>query len=301
MATIDSTHHFPLTSGLPKRVRTIKGFSKAIYTVFAVPEHDASLSIETAMTQKERPLQPELKHELKRVHLLLEKYRDNTRSGQSVYAIDPVKLLGTTGILMQFTSYIPELRPYAITPFAHIDNLYKAIVEEGKVAPVVFSRQLEIALIQTNGNILEALWRLFITARLHARWYDTSVILDMPSMSREKVLERMKAFSNALAACKKNTDHTQDVSGDAYYCWTHALSSVIYNSPPHQKYPMLRRLFTYILRKGTWLNHTLAHKFKPQALPSDHTIASHYGNEIGALCLNKLAEVPASQSSKTIA
>jgi hypothetical protein len=147
--------------------------------------------------------------------------------------------------------------------------------------PLNFSEQLSIALEQTEGDLPEALWRLFITSRLYARWFDTNVIIGMPAPTRDEIMHRMQVWSRSLAACKTyGSCPDQDVSGDTYYCWTHALAKVLYTALPVRRTPFVR-LEAYALQNGTKLNHGLAHKFKAQRLPSDHTVAAAYGNALG--------------------
>lgn len=285
-------HHFQTTVSIPLP-QAIKGFLKAVFTIFFVPAHDTSLSITNAYSQPRQTTYPAIEEEARAIRNILEKYTNK----QTPLLLNTAKLFGYTGVLMQFTSYLPELRPYARTPFSHIEALYQSITTSGKEKPLNFSEQLDLALLQTKGDVLEALWRLFITSRLYARWYDTSVICDFPDMTRTEVLDRMSKFSRAVAACKKyNPQRPQDASGDAYYCWTHALAEVLFTTPKDKK-PFLSKSFARLLRHGTWLNHNLAHKFKAQALPSDHTLASKYGLMVGGLASQHLQAKPFAQHS----
>jgi hypothetical protein len=152
-----------------------------------------------------------------------------------------------------------------------------------------FAEQLQIAVKQTEGDLSEALWRLFITSRLYARWFDTSVILGLPEFTRAEVLDRMQVWSRSVAACKPyGTCADQDVSGDVYYCWTHALSKVAFGVLATRQTP-ITKFEALALRNVTRLNHRLAHKFKPQRLPSDHTAAAAYGNALGDVCAKMLS------------
>lgn len=276
--------HFPIVTHMPAH-RALKGFAQASYTVFLVPKHDASLSIDAAFAQnKHQALQPTIPTELANIRNVL---KTNASTVQHPFILRPKDIFGLTGIIMQFSSYLPDLIDYIRTPFEPIDQLHQSIIKEGRHSPLSFSRQLEISLRQTDGDILEAVWRLFLTARLNARWYDGQAIVGMPNFTREQKKERMVAFSNAVAACKTYSPNSpQDIAGDAYYCWTHTLGSLVFNTPRRQKHRLMRRIFTILIRNGTWFNHNLAHKFKPQALKSDHTIAAAYGNVIGSACLD---------------
>src|SRR5690606_16124070 len=140
---------------------------------------------------------------------------------------------------------------------------------------------LRISLRQTGGDLPEALWRLFITSRLYARWFDTSIIEGLPKFSRDEILERMLIWSQSMAGCKPYDSHSaQDVAGDVYYCWTHALAKVAFQAMPNRR-TLFTRFASVALHYGTLLNHQLAHRYKPQRLPSNHTNAATYGNAIG--------------------
>ncbi len=264
-------------------MNTIFGVSRAAYTVFMVPEHDSSIykDVATQLRNQPQPLQLSLNRQVAAIKKSVVRTRYQPR-------VHPKELLGFMGVLMQFMSYLPKLHPYCMTPFADTEKLYKEIVRQGQKAPLNFSEQLNIALRQTEGDLPEALWRLFITSRLYARWFDTDVIIDMPDLTRDEIMHRMQAWSRSLAACKAyGSCPDQDVSGDTYYCWTHALAKVLYNVLPARR-ALLVRLEAYALHNGTKLNHGLAHKFKAQRLPSDHTIAANYGNAIGVRCVEKM-------------
>ncbi|HEY8998925.1 MAG TPA: hypothetical protein VIM53_01260 [Candidatus Saccharimonadales bacterium] len=282
-----SGHHFD-TSLQQTWPKTIFGLGRAAHTVFTTPPtsgHDETIYIEVAKRLRGTsiPLQPSLDEELAKLS------RVTMKSG---VALEPKRRLnnreqlGIMGILMQFTSYIPDLRPYCLTPFDDTEGLYKAFVNRSNKTPLDFAQQLDIALEQTSGDVLEALWRLFITCRLYARWFDASVIVGMPKFGRSEILHRMELFSQAVAACKSSGTMDQDTSGDAYYTWTHALAKVLYKVCAMPASP-IAPLEGLALHNGTRLNHKLAHKYKPQRLKSDHTIAAAYGNAIGKLLVER--------------
>jgi len=277
------SQHFgtPLRQTWPK---TISGLGRAIYTVFAtpsVPGHDDSIYIDVAKGLRNQPipLQPPFDEELIAISNAV------TMVSQSKRRLTNREMLGIMGVLMQFTSYIPTLLPYSMTPFEDTERLYEALVTHASKAPLDFSQQLTIALEQTSGNIIESLWRLFITARMYARWFDSGTIVGMPSFSRRKILNRMDTFSRSVAACKQyGTCPDQDSGGDTYYCWTHAFAKVLYKSYAPKISP-IASLEAFALHNGTQLNHGLAHRYRPQRLKSDHTIAASYGNAIGEALL----------------
>jgi hypothetical protein len=272
-----------------RRRTTLIGVGKAAYTLFNVPEHDYTKSQDVARRLEYQPqlTVPELSTELTRIRAVLHETGKSTPARK----LDRTGLLGMTGVMMQFTSYIPELRLGAQTPFSHVDRLYQEITDLGKQQPLSFSEQLEIAIRQTEGDVPEALWRLFIVSRLHARWYDSSIIIGMPEMDREEVLDRMLNFSIAVRACKEfDLRYAQDSSGDAYYCWTHALAKIAYG-PLAQKNGLPEHIGGAVVHNGTRLMHGLAHRIKKQHLPSNHERAADYGNKIGHECAEYLTTV----------
>lgn len=263
-------------------VRALRGVGKAAYTLFNVPDHDYSKSKDLAhileATPQETLLAPE--QECENVRQVL-----SNHSLKATTSLDRTDLLGMTGVMMQFTSYLPELRPYAKTPFEDIDHLYQEIVDQGRSEPLDLSQQLDIALDQTEGDIGEALWRLFVTSRMHGRWYDTSIIQDLPDLSRDTIMNRMFHFSTAIKACKEfDPSLAQDTAGDAYYVWTHALAKFSFHALA-EKRGLPERMGARVLHHGTSLMHGLAHRFKEQHVVSDHTAAANYGNAIGAVCV----------------
>jgi len=277
-----SKNHFeaPTNQSLPN---TLRGVGKAAYTIFMVPEHDSS-TYETVAKILRNDAQPTQLRVGEEVAVIRQRTRQRVREGLQP-RLGAKELFGLMGVLMQFTSYLPRLRPYCQTPFSDVEALYKELVAHGRIKPLGFAAQLDLALKQTKGDLPEALWRLFITSRLYARWFDTSVITDIPKFTKDEVIERMLAWSRSVAACKPyGTCSDQDASGDTYYCWTHALAKVAFKALAAKQTP-LTRLEAAALRNGTRLNHGLAHKFKPQRLKSDHTIAAEYGNAIGEACV----------------
>lgn len=282
MTKPSSNYHFPIVSNT-SIWEVSKGFLQAGWTVVFVPKHDTSLSLDAARArQTPQPLQPAVESEVLATKRILD---TDARRAQRVFLPTTKDILGLAGVIMQFSSYLPSLHEYIETPYEHIDRLHQAIVKAGKAAPLTFSQQLSISLYQTDGDILEAVWRLFLMSRLNARWYDERILIDVPSFTRQQKIQRMTEFTNAVAACKAHAPHSsQDIAGDTYYCWTHVLGTIIFNSPNKQNKKLLRHIFTTAIRNGTRLNHAIAHKVTPQALKSDHTIAARYGNAIGSVC-----------------
>lgn len=264
-------------------LNTILGFGKASYTVFYV-RAPLTHKVAEQLRGSPQPIQPPLPDEVKAIRKIL-----NSRATTTIRPrLKQKELLGLMGALMQFTSPVPKLRPFYQTPWADIDKLYIEIVKRGRKAPLGFADQLEIALKQTTGDLPEALWRLLITSRQHARWYDTEAITDMPAFAEDEIIDRMLAWSRSVKATKQfGSCPDQDTAGDTYYCWTHALARVAFRSLA-AKQTALTRMEARALEHGTMLNHKLAHKVKRQGVPSDHTAAAIYGNKIGDVCVELL-------------
>lgn len=280
-------YHFDHENDVPWS-DVLRGIGHAAYTLFNVPDHDSSLYEDLALELKEWPqtLNDPVETECSRVSNLISD-RANITALRTLEAKD---IAGLLGVLMQFTSYdySGHLKPSAETSFWQIDKLYSSITEHPN-QPLNFSDQLALATAQTDGDIPEALWRLFITSRQHARWFDSDVIRGLPNFSREEKLDRMQKFSLAVRACKPyQEEYAQDSSGDNYYVWTHALGAAAFSALA--KKSIFTNLSSTFIKNGTHLMHGLAHRFKPQRLPSNHVVASIYGNAIGQTIASTLIE-----------
>lgn len=259
-------------------LRTIYGIGRAAYTLFNVPDHDSSLYEDLAkvLAAQPQPVHSPIDTEVAAVYAQAAALTDF----EKLPRVNTKKLLGHMGLVMQFSSYLPTLRPFGQTPFEYIDDLYDGIVEAGSDTPIGYSEQLAIALRQSEGDLPEAIWRLFLTSRQHGRWFDEGLICNMPDFDRTTKMERMHTFAQSVLACKPHDKFpTQDVAGDTYYTWTHALGTLMFNSLAKQN--QVTKLGSATMHNGTNLMHSFAHKYKPQRLPSDHTIAATYGNSIG--------------------
>lgn len=261
---------------------TLRGVNRAAYTLFVTPSHDTLHKDVAEQTRHEtQPLQPEIEDVAKGVAALLQTRADAMRQ-RSLKGKELAKL---GGVLIQFTDYVPTLQPYSETPFSEVDALYNSVVTRAaETGPLTFVDQLGLALEQTRGDVPEALWRLFMTSRLHARWLDGEVITDAPSLSRDEKVARMETWQSAIAGCKPNSpEMTQDANGDTYYAWTHALAYVAFDALPTR--PTRRtRAAARTFQNGTRIMHGLAHRVNPQTVVNDHSIAADYGNAIGAAC-----------------
>ncbi|HEY8998926.1 MAG TPA: hypothetical protein VIM53_01265 [Candidatus Saccharimonadales bacterium] len=260
-------------------LNTVTGVGRAVYTLFNVPDHDSSLYEELARVLREepQPTQAPIKQEVEAVLAGPAQLIDPDKHPR----IDGKHLLGHLGLIMQFTSYLPKLQPFGQTPFEHVDNLYSEMTQQGHDVPLGYADQLTIALQQTEGDLPEAMWRLFLTTRQFARWFDSGLIPDMPKFSRGQKMEHMYTFAHSVAACKPHeTSPVQDSAGDTYYTWTHALGGLMFDSLAAEQSSAVQ-LGSKVIHNGTTLMHKLAHKYKPQRLASDHTLAAAYGNAIG--------------------
>jgi hypothetical protein len=261
-------------------LNTILGFGKASYTVFYV-RAPLTHKVAKLLRDSPQPVQSPLTDEVKAIQKILNSQANTTIRPR----LKQKELLGLMGVLMQFTSPVPKLQPYCETPWVDVDRLYQEIIKRGRKEPLGFADQLKIALKQTAGDLPDALWRLLITSRQYARWYDTEAIMGMPSFKEGEVIERMLIWSRSIKATKQfGSCPDQDTAGDTYYCWTHALAKVAFRSLA-EKQSILTRMEARALERGTDLNHKLAHKVKPQGVVSDHTVAAAYGNAIGDVCV----------------
>ncbi|HMS22996.1 MAG TPA: hypothetical protein PKA38_04525 [Candidatus Levybacteria bacterium] len=265
-------------------LQAINGVKQAVYTLFKSPTHKTPhLEIAEMIKETYQPLQPP-------IYQVEYDLRTSTRE-----IIDPKKrrklkgkeLIHIAGVLMQFTDYSGSLQLYAKTPYEHVEALTTGITRKAAETskPTTFPEQLNVALIQTEGDLPEALWRLFISSRMNARWLDGKSIPNLPQFTQAEQRKKMIDWQNSLAACKSTIP--QDVAGDTYYAWTHALASVIYEALPARS-SWKTGLAKIMFQNGTKIMHGVAHKINPQSLPNDHSIASKYGNAMGKECANML-------------
>lgn len=268
-----------------KYFKEIRGIQRAVHTLFRTPPHDTlHRDVANRLLLETQPTQPPLTQTQYNIAEVVK----NSADTEKITKLPVRKLKALGGILMQFTDYVPELQPYALTPHQHVEDLYENITDlaHKKGKPLAFADQLETALNQTDGDLPEALWRLFMTSRLYARWLDCDSITDIPPYTRDEKVNRMITWQRSLSACKKDTP--QDGSGDTYYAWTHAYALVAYKLFP--EHPNLRtRTAQKTFEKGTILMHTLVHNINPQTVVNDHRIAGEYGNAIGEVCSSALA------------
>lgn len=262
------------------------GVNRSVYTLFVRPPHETLHAEVAELTKCEsQPLQPSISNLLNIIGM----ETMSLVNPEMKRKIDDTELAQLAGVLIQFTDYVPTLQPYAETPYDQIDSIYNGIIDRAQQTsnPLSFAEQLDVALKQTNGDLPESLWRLFITSRLHARWLDGKAINGLPSFSHDEKVEKMTRWQRSLRACKTNEIGFQDVSGDTYYVWTHALATVIFKALPART----TRITQYIARMfehGTEIMQAIIHKVSPQEVANSHSIAAEYGNAIGKICADKL-------------
>lgn len=279
---------FERPTGGQSVLNTLRGVNRATYTLFFAPSHEKlHREVANLRTYEDQPLQPSIPSIMGSVRREVMQFADLSKKRH----LRGKELTQLAGVLIQFTDYVPPLQFYAQTKYSQVESLYNEIVDraEQTSTPLTFSEQLGIALHQADGDLTESLWRLFITSRLYARWLDSNVVTDLPNYTHEEKLSRMMQWQKSLAACKTGgATERQDVSGDTYYVWTHALASVVYSAlPEHDN--RRTRLAAKTFEKGTKIMHNVVHRYNPQAIINDHSIAAQYGNAIGQVCANALS------------
>lgn len=187
--------------------------------------------------------------------------------------------LWLAGTLMQFSDFNPVPAVKLATPWTRIASLHAEIVRDER-APLTFAEQFAIAARHAHGRREEALWLLFLASRLFARWLDASLVLDLPRVSDGDKLVYMQSWERALGACKPGKEfRQQDVAGDTYYVWTHALARARFHAP---RGTVGDRALARVFARGTTLMQLLInHPLSPGRTESDHTKAALYGNAIG--------------------
>jgi hypothetical protein len=257
--------------------QSVIGLKQAAETLLIIPEHEKLHKEVAQLTESEpQPLQPDILDINQEIAEALSKYVNPDKT----HSLECHELTYLGGTLVQFSDYMPVLQQYAKTGYTHINNLYQEITElsEKSRHSLNFDEQLTVALHQTEGDLANALWMLFITSRQYARWLDSKSIDGIPDFCKEEKINRMIKWQKALAACKE--DNPQDAPGDTYYTWTHALASLAYNVLPAQRNKRTK-LASEAFVNGTWLMHKIIHRINPQAVINPHDRAANYGNSIG--------------------
>lgn len=286
-----STHSFPELLMPSAQHPALRPLGAAAYTLFVTPDHDklhvdvATLSASDTPLPLHPPVEQVVGHIKATVLPLAETTPPPVVSGKNLVR------LGSA--LMQFTDYIPELQDMK-TPYERVQKLRDAVREHAvNNGPLTMADQLAVALQQADRDMPNALWQLFVTSRLHARWLDESIIDDMPSLTRSERVFHMKTWHDSVAAFKEREDGlSQDAGGDTYYAWTHALAKVALNVMPAKQTPIVRAA-AHAFHNGTRLMHDIVHTIaQTQGVKSDHTIAAHYGNAVGAVIAESYGDTP---------
>lgn len=258
---------------------TLTGCLRAIHTVIWTPPHEDRVihrSVSQQLMDTQIPLNPPLDETVKSIESLLP-------TDFVVPRITVRERLGLFAALMQFTMYIPTIRPYFRAKQADIDTLHDKIIKDARThhRSVNLAEQFHHAM-QVAGDPVEALWLLLVTTRQYARWYDGEAIDDFCPLSHSQAKRAMKTWYRSVAALKYHDgQHPQDSAGDTYYVWTHAMAKLIFG-PMSSRVAVDAYVYRAALHVGTWLNHNIAHRISPQSVASDHSIAAQYGNMIGA-------------------
>jgi hypothetical protein len=288
---------FPEVLGASSTSDALRSLGTAAYTLYATPEHEKlHMDVaDAAEADQPLPLQPSLDE-------IMDRIRGKVLAKADIAPVptaDGPTLTRLAGVLIQFTDYVPRLHNIA-TPYSEIADLREAVVDSAdESGPLDLASQLDISLQHSDGEVPDALWRLFITSRLHSRWLDSSIVADIPDYTRDKKIELMKTWQDSLAAFKERRPGlSQDASGDTYYAWTHALAKFAFISmPAHES--AATRLASRVFHNGTNIMHTLVHKVaQTQSVKSDHTVAAIYGNAVGQACVeavptaNKIVRPP---------
>jgi hypothetical protein len=207
--------------------------------------------------------------------------------------LDNVQLTRFIGTMLQFSDRTPTIRSAMVTPYDDVREIYDYTVETARESgPVAYDQQFAFAMTQTD-DVPTALWNLFLTSRQFARWRDSGSIAGLPEYTAEQKLDRMRSWYQSIGACKApDQNGYQDVAGDAYYVWTHALARTIYDALPARASP-LSEFYTASFTQGSRIM-SVSHKLGVVSVIgtlSDHTPAARYGNAIGQLCADTVKTV----------
>lgn len=282
---LPSPRLFPEVLNASSQSDGLRSLGAAAYTLFFAPEHE-QLHVDVARATEANPQLPLHPPQDETVSQVLDKVLPLADMA-SIPTADRPTLTRLSGVLIQFADYVPRLHNIE-TPYSRVADLRQAVQDRATdIGPLNLADQLGVALQQTDGNMTDALWQLFITSRLHARWLDSSIVGGMPDFTRYEKVELMKTWHDSVAAFKERQDGlTQDASGDTYYAWTHALAKVTLKLTPPRRSPTAQAA-TIVFHHGTKLMHGVVHTIAhTQSVKSDHTIAAAYGNTLGEACVD---------------
>ena len=260
--------------------RTLTGCLLAIRTVIWTPPHEERVihrSVNQQLLGTSIALNPSRQKIIDNITLQLPENYIAPR-------ITARERLGLFAALMQFTMYLPTIRPYFRATQHDITALHDAIIKDAAAQqkPANLAEQFSHAMAITRDPT-EALWLLLVTTRQYARWYDGEAIDDFRPLTQNHTKRAMKTWYQSVAALKPHDGlNAQDSAGDTYYVWTHAMAKLVFG-PISSRWAIDAHFYRAALHIGTWLNHTIAHRVSPQSVSSNHSIAANYGNAIGTL------------------
>jgi len=258
----------------------LASLGRAAYTLFATPEHLKLHQVveEMCLDGPFQPLHPPIEQTVQHIHediLPQVELREPLRT-------DKARLTHLGGILIQFGDYIPKFHDSVSVPYESVIGLHQAITDRAKeIGPLDYADQLDVALKNTDGDMIESLWQLFITSRFYARWLDAKIIDNLPNYSQEQKVALMLEWRGAIAACKEpQPGRAQDPNGDTYYTWTHTLAKAAFSLTPERESRVTRGAVR-VFERGTDIMHKVVHTFNKQGVDSNHNVAAAYGNAIG--------------------
>lgn len=255
-------------------------------TLFHTPPHKTLHKDVENITREAcdfQPLQPDISEVENNLHLLLAE-RQADRKPSHLSSAQLIHLFGT---LIQFSDHT-HLDSLPIS-YPAIEKLKQGIQAQAlESGPLSLDQQLDVSLAQTDNDLFESVWRLFLASRHYARWLDNRLVGET-DLSDEQKLEQMIQWRQSIASYKlPEHGNAQDTSGDNYYAWTHALALAAIKSSDAAGSltgDLMRGLFS----NGTSIMHTVVHHLNKQAVPNNHSQAAAYGNMAGRVIASYLA------------
>ncbi len=275
-------HHEVSRWSNPSLARALGYAATSVYTLFSTPVHEAyHRTMEQDLRFDPQPLHPDSGIVAADTRAVLSGH-DVVLAGTPSFA----EKIANSAYMMQFTDYF--LRDSDSPYIARFNDVARLKSTVGTIAgeqghPLSYSQQLDIALGQSDGDILGALKNLMLTSRHYARWLDSASLGGMPEMTPEQILTEMKEWRASILANKSGEEGFQDPAGDTYYAWTHALAAVLFGKDNKVR----DRIGATVFRHGTNIMHKVVHTFNAQSVPNDHRVAAKYGNRIGAVILEE--------------
>ena len=221
------------------------------------------------------------------LHVALQDMQNVTRNADAKWhRLTARERMGLFAALMQFTVYLPTIRPYFRANYKKVQKLHKLVVSAGKTKPISLAAQLQLAL-QIEPNLPNALWLILVTSRHYARWHDSEALGEATHVNQPAAQKAMLQWSDSIKGMKPHRPELlQDSAGDTYYVWTHAIAKVLYG-PMSPWWAIDAHLYRLAIHFGTFLNSHIAHSTSPQSTPTGHATAAKYGNAIGRLLASR--------------